>query len=69
MKEIFLVLILMPVSILGTTAARMATSEVMLVSEWIHFNATTPESSIQLSYSKFKQLKTAPPGQNNGNLH
>jgi hypothetical protein len=61
MKEILLVLILMPVSILGTTAARMVTAECLLFSEWVQFNARIEEASQRFSYTDFKQLKTCSP--------
>jgi hypothetical protein len=60
MKEILLVLILMPVSILGTTAARMVTAECLLFSEWVqHRNS---ERSTIKSYTDYKQyLRTCSP--------
>ena len=61
MKEILLVILLMPVSILGTTAAKMVTRECLLFSEWVQFNTSTEEASIRLSYTDFKQLKTCSP--------
>jgi hypothetical protein len=60
MKEILLVLILMPISILGTTAARMATAECLIISEWVQHRIS--ERSTIKSYTDHKQdLTTGSP--------
>jgi hypothetical protein len=61
MKEILLVLILMPVSILGTTAARMVTAECLVFSDWVRHATDIRNGTSKISYLDYKQQRTCSP--------